>query len=74
MSVSVRLRREISVTINVSFFFKTAQQAAELAVSLALLATDDFRHPMIDNKLSAFGEAPDLILLVGKMLFSRADA
>jgi hypothetical protein len=29
---------------------------------------------MIDNKLSAFGEAPDLILLVGKMLFSRADA
>ena len=54
--------------------FKTAQQAAELAVSLALLATDDFRHPMIDNKLSAFGEAPDLILLVGKMLFSRADA
>lgn len=34
--------------------FKTAQQAAELAVSLALLATDDFRHPMIDNKLSAW--------------------
>jgi len=28
---------------------------------------------MIDNKLSAFGEAPDLILLVGKMLFSHAD-
>ena len=57
-----------------SVFLKTAQQAAELAVSLALLTADDFRHPMVHDEIPAFGETPDLILLVGKMLFSRADA
>jgi hypothetical protein len=50
------------------------EQPAELAVSPFFLATDNFRHPMIDTKIPTVGETPDFVLLVSQMLFARANS
>lgn len=54
--------------------FHALEQPAELAVSPLFLAADNFRHPMIDTKISTVGETPDFVLLVSQMLFARANS
>ena len=69
-SVSVRLSRETSVTISVSPRFMRRISPPNLPL---LLAAGDLRHPLADGKISTVGETPDLVLLVSRVLFARAD-
>ena len=45
----------------------------QFAVAFALFTAGNFCDPMIDDELFTFGKTPDFILLVGRMLFFRAD-
>ena len=59
MSVSVRLSREISVTISVSPRLHPLEKSAKFAVALALTAADHLRDPAVDYEILTVGEAPD---------------
>ncbi len=69
-SVNVRLKRDISVTINVSPGFMRRSRAPQFPVPLVLAAACNLRHPMIHNPIPALGEPPDLVLLIGRILLS----
>ena len=71
MSVSVRLSREISVTISVSPGF--IRLSAKFAVALALTAADHLRDPAVDYEILTVGETPDFILLVSQILLARTN-
>ncbi len=64
ISVSVLLNREISVTINVSPFFKRRRILPSLRSLLIFLAADHLRHPTIDFHIPGLGESKNLILLI----------
>lgn len=73
MSVSVRLRRDISVTISVSpLFMRFSNRPSLRSFSFALPLTTSVTQLVITNS-PAFGETSDFVLLIGQILFARTD-